>query len=484
MMQHFRLCHNSYCCKYLGEAAFAPIPRKHPKQWFEPRPPCSDTVENPCVNAFAGLALRQLTAKLPSIEDIAAYMTFFGRLLEYVALEGSCAKAVLRPSEWCRFIYIFLPKDLRRFCPRWWRSYPRLVLTRRYSGVGLLCERPLRTPVVEASSEAVASCRQACAQATDCARSAFVAAPAAADLAEEMCACARAAQLFFMDLAQGHDDQVVHSHGDHIPLAVRDCATYLWWLPELLSFDYSVLDASAQVHDSFWEARLEALGVVASHVSNQMHSFEWPECKRMEKQYKRLVRHWADIAKKPSISEKVWKDGIFQWEAWWRMSHTNQVSAGDIVQFVPAGLEAAWELFHFTGMLGTSEAAAESVGSILKRFANAGLSTGRVVESTILRWSGIRGDGRDDQVLSACWAKVFAGASPDKYTFDYRGRAGQKRARLWGGSKSNQRRLEEAARSAVRPRDLRLALRRGDATPGEPRGWNEWREALRTTREA
>ena len=162
------------------------------------------------------------------------------------------------------------------------------------------------------------------------------------------------------------------------------------------------------------------------------------------------------------------------------MCHTNQVSEGVCRQFVPTGLEAAWELFHFTGMFGTSEAAAESVGGLLKMYGKSNMFTGRVVESTILRWSGVRGTGGDDEFLSLCWAKFFGGASPDVYKFDYTGRAGNKRARLCGGSDAIHKRLHEAFdRPTWTTRDLRLSTRRGTKHgPPPPQRSLEWDKAL------
>ena len=214
----------------------------------------------------------------------------------------------------------------------------------------------------------------------------FVAAPVADRLASDLRYCVQGAQAFFLDLTGQHDEKVWHSHGDHVPLTVRDGATYLWWLPELLCIDYSQLYREAGV--AFWTPRLEALEALSAYVSKRVPAFQWPQATAMAKQYKGLVMHWAALNKKKAVREKAWdrdRKGIitFQWEAWWRMCHTNEVSDDMKLDFVPAGFEAAWALFHYSGMWGTSEAAAESVGSILKRYGNAGLSTCRVVESTV-----------------------------------------------------------------------------------------------------
>ena len=59
----------------------------------------------------------------------------------------------------------------------------------------------------------------------------------------------------------------------------------------------------------------------------------------------------------------------FQWEMWWQLVHTGCLPTGVVLNFVPPEYAAAFTVFHFTGMFGTSEAHAESGGGTLKRFA-------------------------------------------------------------------------------------------------------------------
>ena len=65
----------------------------------------------------------------------------------------------------------------------------------------------------------------------------------------------RAVQIFFGSLAQVYDAEVARSHGDHVPVVVRNSATYCFWLPDILFQDYAAL-----AQDSFWGG--EADGVV------------------------------------------------------------------------------------------------------------------------------------------------------------------------------------------------------------------------------
>ena len=92
-----------------------------------------------------------------------------------------------------------------------------------------------------------------------------------------------------------------------------------------------------------------------------------------------------------------------------------------MLDFVPDQFAAAFAVFHFSGMFGTSEAHAESVGGTLKRYAKS-FSTSRVAESTMLRQHGLKGcgQGSEDAFLEVCWAHFFGSAGASKFTFQYR----------------------------------------------------------------
>ena len=103
------------------------------------------------------------------------------------------------------------------------------------------------------------------------------------------------------------------------------------------------------------------------------------------------VEHGVEVIQ-PGLEFKY----SFQWEVFWAMVHTGKLPSGAVLDFVLDKLVAAFAVFHFSGMFGTSEAHAESVGSTLKRYAKS-LSTSRVVERTTLwqrcwmgMWRGIR----------------------------------------------------------------------------------------------
>ena len=102
----------------------------------------------------------------------------------------------------------------------------------------------------------------------------------------------------------------------------------------------------------------------------------------------------------------------FDWLAWWEMAHTNVVSKDEaLVAFVPSGAEAAFVLFHWSGMLGFSEAHAESIGSLLKQHPPS-WSTQRVVDAVVLRAHGLHEVGANDGFIQLVWARFFRSIMP------------------------------------------------------------------------
>ena len=128
----------------------------------------------------------------------------------------------------------------------------------------------------------------------------------------------------------------------------------------------------------------------------------WPGAVDVFDQYRTLIKHWADLSKHNDVASICWSEnGEFRWESWWQMCHTNKVCSSTgvrVVCFMPAGTEAAFNMFHVSGSLGLSEAHCESVASILKRYSNT-WTTDRVKFATMLRAHGVTGTGRDDRLL-------------------------------------------------------------------------------------
>ena len=159
------------------------------------------------------------------------------------------------------------------------------------------------------------------------------------------------------------------------------------------------------------------------------------------------------------------------------MSHTNSAdSAATELIFVPIGTEAAWHLFHYSGMYGLSEEHCESVCSMLKRYGKR-YRTDRVKHCTLLRSAGIQGTGQDDAFIQLCWARFFGGAH--KLAFNHANAKGAKKRRPLGkGSRTVDRLLTKSVGEQLwTKRDLRLVASKIE---GDPVGWQAWLQKHQT----
>ena len=152
----------------------------------------------------------------------------------------------------------------------------------------------------------------------------------------------------------------------------------------------------------------------------------------------------------------------FDWLAWWGMVHSNVVSSlQPMVAFVLPGTEAAFALFHWSGMLGTSEAHAESIGNLLKSYP-ASWKTQRVVDATLLKSCGYHEIGADDGFIQLVWARFFASASCSKFSFRFRSNKGKragKQRKLGHGSRTVERILRKSCVRRCTPGELRQVAR-------------------------
>ena len=184
-----------------------------------------------------------------------------------------------------------------------------------------------------------------------------------------------------------------------------------------------------------------------AHVANQLSSFEWPSTEQVMQQYKDLMHAWSLLLNDKEIAKQVFGSTTlvasqghssqhhFDWLQWWKLSHTDP-------RFLPPGTEAAFVLFHFMGMVGVSEAGAESIASLLKRYSPSvasRINTERVIEKTIVASVGIKGLFTDDLFLLRCWVEYFGGMQHKRFSFRYEGAQSRRRAKrfpLGGGSKT------------------------------------------------
>ena len=186
------------------------------------------------------------------------------------------------------------------------------------------------------------------------------------------------------------------------------------------------MDPDLTVDSAFWKGAAPLIHCVSAYVGNQIHAFDWPDTDALLSQYKRLMCVWWQLSRRQAIAAQVWTNAhhpslcavspgraSFQWKEWWRISHTDK-------RFCPAGLEGAFAIYHFVGMIGVSEALAESICSTLGRYATKEtnrLKLQRIVEKTILcRGTSVRVE-RDDLFILRAWAEFFGGLQLDRFTF-------------------------------------------------------------------
>ena len=124
------------------------------------------------------------------------------------------------------------------------------------------------------------------------------------------------------------------------------------------------------------------------------------------------------------------ESGQFAWKEFWRLSHV-------CPEFVPDDCAAAFEIYHFFGMCGHSEAAAESVAGTLKVFGkNENSTTGRIVEKTKLLRARVCGGPGETPLVHVAWATYFASNTVPKRVFWFRSSVKRRKAYpLGSGSK-------------------------------------------------
>ncbi len=230
----------------------------------------------------------------------------------------------------------------------------------------------------------------------------------------------------------------------------------------------------------FWEPRTACFEDVWLCVASRLTVFAWPSVASGVQQYQALIRHWAGLVQKvPAVRQAMFdNEGRFDWPRWWEASHTNRVQVENQVGpqvlqesqvgpqvlqvcFVPAGCEAAFAVFHYTGSWGMSEAHCESIGSILKRYSKQ-ITCKRVVEASILRSAGVRGLGAEDEFLTTCWDKFFKEGHGATFSFSLSQRHRKQRLRrfgLGGGSKTLDRVIRAGSKRIWSRGELRTAWR-------------------------
>ena len=456
-----------------------------PKRYFTATPHCPDPgAEADVVDPLACIAGRQVRrhSDVTSIWELERLMFLLHLLLDFcLGCHDARAAQVQDVARW-----FFAVVGSRECQPVWkqYREYIRLscgyILTGYWQGRQLDFLNPFELSAPDAGRVVRERTREQFMKA-----------------ASVTMAATRYARKFFDKVSAGYEIEVVQSHGDHIPIHVRNDSVVLFWLPEILRSRLvrRPSKCSPAESDRFWRAKLKHLKSVSAYVAGQLSMFDWPSDEEMLCQYKRLMHVWSRLSEKDDIA-KVFdgpSQGQFDWALWWRLSHTES-------RFLPPGCEAAFALYHFMGMVGVSEAKAESIASLLKRYTGTvgrPVSTSRIIEKAIVRHSGVNGLSRDDCFLTRCWAEYFGSLKKDKFSFRWPGRARRRRNReypLGGGSKTIHRHLKKSSLAAALqrrwktnseslcalPRLSRIAEARPGVEPGlrAVTGANKWHRHL------
>ena len=91
------------------------------------------------------------------------------------------------------------------------------------------------------------------------------------------------------DLGRAHESEVVFSHGDHVPLEVRNAAAVAFWLPDFLGIDTRSMQ-SREARE-FWSSRVSEFCVVAEYVAKLLVAYRWPIEYELRAQYRDLMQH-------------------------------------------------------------------------------------------------------------------------------------------------------------------------------------------------
>ena len=183
-------------------------------------------------NAFAGLALRQPGAIVPSLETSHCYLRFFVHLLTYVGDAGIAAahpeQHGISMAEWVRLACFscWLPSHVRRTCPNFWRALPEALLTDTFRG------SPLSMATGEDQGIKITNLVEARRKRTI---------KQIREAGRQCCLVLQAGQSSMRDLGYSHEEHVVYSHGDHIPLHVRNASVVAFWLPDVLGIAFEAI---------------------------------------------------------------------------------------------------------------------------------------------------------------------------------------------------------------------------------------------------
>ena len=192
-------------------------------------------------------------------------------------------------AEWVRLACFscWLPSRVRRTCPNFWRALPEAVLTDTFRGSPLSKNatrgQGIRINLVEAKRKRTVQEMRAAG--------------------EHFCLVLQAGQSFMRDLGRSHEDQVVHSHGDHVPLNVRNASVVAFWLPDFLDVELEKMSSRQAKH--FLESRISAFLDVSKYVAGRLQAYRWPAEFELKAQYRDLILQWCRLCRRPDVRAEI-----------------------------------------------------------------------------------------------------------------------------------------------------------------------------------
>ena len=329
LLEHVKDCHThegaprrtNYCESSLlspdevlrPSCVFRPSMSERPLAW-------AMSAEQACL----GLGARQEGAAAPSLFELERLFNLFGILLSYACLPGDLLGVgpdtrgeALSFLECLKFFVVVLGSPQCK--PLWSSLRPYMRWCTQYVATGLWRGCCL------SRFSALAPLREQMASRKKCAAVLACSAVQQATLQ---------ASAFFKALRRGFYEEVLLSHGNHVPIAVRDYATVLFWLPD-------VLEAVQAKSVDFWKLARVCMPKVAAYVGNQVSMYDWPSTEQLVLQYYKLMRRWSVLIGSPDVRCKAYparkrsclgaepaKEGVlFDWRWWWKQSQPPTVAA-------------------------------------------------------------------------------------------------------------------------------------------------------------
>ena len=197
---------------------------------------------------------------------------------------------------------------LWRLSPSWWLSFPKFVLTDMNQGCNMAIfktykkththtHKQLQYITTASTYNSNGATKKACLDNTTFEHALSsrqrVAAIASARLMFDVW---QKAHTSIRQLQISFKEDVLDSHGNHIPRLIFESATFAFWVPDLIRF--AALPEHLDTSSHFWRPRIKSFGRVLPHILKMLPMFEWPGLPTygdVVAQYVSLSKYWAVV---------------------------------------------------------------------------------------------------------------------------------------------------------------------------------------------